>query len=490
LPQYIANKTRFVVRAVGDFDLSRTGHTPTGLEKTSEAEPKAEGEHVLVTRPESRKDIPQRQPEAPVDPATYLPNVRNRVWYISETDLNWISAGCYVLGTGGGGSPYPHMLLLRQLLRSGAVVRVVSPQDVPDDGAVGCGGGAGSPTVAIEKLQGDEMMEAQTELYKICPNHPTHIIALEVGGGNGLQGMTLGASTNMDIPCVDGDWMGRAYPTKWQTTPVVFNERQPIWSPICIADGNGNVVVMPKASDDHQVERIMRAALSEMGSQVAAADPPVTGAEMKRWVVDNTLSQAWRIGRAVERARQENRLDTVAETIIEECGGPAAGKVLFKGKIVGVERTLRKGHVYGECIIEGGDAADPDQSARTGRGTTASQFRGRIKIPFKNENIAAIRVPEDVQEGELEKQQDVLAIVPDLICVVDAQNGEAVGTPEYRYGLLVVVIGLTASDKWTGSERGLELGGPKAFDMGHLEYTPLGRFVKPASVIDEFDSAS
>lgn len=434
--------------------------------------------------------------EPEVDILTYRPDVRNRVWYISETDLTWISTGCYILGTGGGGSPYPHMILLRQLLRAGAVVRVVSPQDVPDTGAVGCGCGAGSPTVGIEKLQGDEMMEAQTELYKLLPpsQHPTHMVALEIGGGNGLQGLTLGASSNMDLPCVDGDWMGRAYPTKWQTTPVVFDERLPIWSPVSIADGNGTVLVMPKASSDRQVERVMRAALSEMGSQVAVADPPVTGAEMKRWVVDNTLSQAWRIGRAVARARRENRVDAVAEIIVEECGGVGAAKVLFKGKIVGVTRTLRKGHVYGECIIEGGSVADPDSV----RGAGGSEFSGRLKIPFKNENVAAIRVQENAlmvdlegsdKEREIEKQEDVLAIVPDLVCVIDAQNGEAVGTPEYRYGLLVSVLGIAASDKWTGSQRGVELGGPKAFDFEHLEYQPLGTFVKPVSVIDEFDRA-
>ncbi|KAK3989927.1 hypothetical protein QBC44DRAFT_395417 [Cladorrhinum sp. PSN332] len=478
--QYVANMTRFIVRAAGDFDFSRTTTTEASAEEyETEIDDK---ESIPKEKPPSRKQDNERA----VDIATYKPDVRNRVWHITETDLSWISTGCYILGTGGGGSPYPHMILLRELLRAGAVVRVVSPADVADDAAVGCGGGAGSPTVSIEKLQGDEMMDAQRELYKICEDRATHMIALEIGGGNGLQGLTLGASSNMDLPCVDGDWMGRAYPTKWQTTPVVFNERQPIWSPICIADGNGNVVVMPKASSDRQVERIMRAALSQMGSQVAAAEPPVTGAEMKRWVVDNTISQAWRIGRAVARARQENRLDTVGETIIEECGGSAAGKVIFKGKIVGVERTLRMGHVYGECIIEGTDVG--------GRDGRAAEFAGRIKIPFKNENIAAIRIPDADQgaaeKGALEKQEDVLAIVPDLICVIDAQNGEAIGTPEYRYGLLVIVVGIAASDKWTGSQRGIEIGGPKAFGSGHLEYEPLGRFVKPVSVIDEFDVSS
>ncbi|KAK4239421.1 hypothetical protein C8A03DRAFT_14196 [Achaetomium macrosporum] len=490
--QYIANKTRFIVRAVGDFDFSRTDLTSDAA-STATLQPDLEPEEPPSPPRPATQTAPTREPRD-VDILTYRPTVRNRVWYISETDLAWISTGCYILGTGGGGSPYPCMILLRQLLRAGAVVRVVRPADVPDDGAVGCGCGAGSPTVGIEKLQGDEMMEAQTELYKLCPgtsNKPTHMIALEIGGGNGLQGMTLGASRNMDLPCVDGDWMGRAYPTKWQTTPVVFNERSPIWSPSCIADGSGNVVVMTKGASDHHVERIMRAALSEMGSQVAAADPPVTGAEMKRWVVENTVSQAWRIGRAVARARWENRVDGVAETIVEECGGTDAARVLFKGKIVGVERILRRGYVYGECIIEGGDVGDPDARSRDdGSGGATGQFRGRIKIPFKNENIAAIRVPDDARDGELERQDDVLAIVPDLICAIDAQNGEAVGTPEYRYGLLVIVLGIAASDKWTGSPRGIELGGPKAFGFEHLEYQPLGRFVKPASVIDEFDGAS
>ena len=427
----------------------------------------------------SRKKIGTKEE---VDILSYRPNVKNRVWNVSETDLNWITTGCYILGTGGGGSPYSLMIRIRTQLRSGATVRIVNPYDLPDDAQVGCGGGAGSPTVGIEKLAGDELLEAQQELYKMCDRPATHLISIEVGGANGLGGLILGCSTSMDLPTVDGDWMGRAYPTKWQTTPVVFKERETIWSPIAMSDGNGNIVTMPKASSDHQVERIMRSALSQMGSQVGFADAPVTGAETKRWVVEHTLSQSWRIGRAVARARKENRVDNVAETILDECGGPEAGRVLWKGKIVGVERTLRNGHVYGECLIEGADVKD-DGDSMTGDESVA-QFRGTIKIPFKNENIAALRIHPGSDE---ERQEDVLAIVPDLISVIDAQNGEAIGTPEYRYGLLVIVLGITASDRWTGTERGIKIGGPEAFGFGHLKYTPLGRFVKPQSVIDEFD---
>lgn len=92
----------------------------------------------------------------PVDISTYKPRVIDRVWYVSETDLEWMSTGCYILGTGGGGSPYSHMLRMRSILRDGGVIRVINPHDLEDDDQVGCGGGAGSPTVGIEKLPGDE----------------------------------------------------------------------------------------------------------------------------------------------------------------------------------------------------------------------------------------------------------------------------------------------------------------------------------------------
>ncbi|KAK8049448.1 hypothetical protein PG994_011178 [Apiospora phragmitis] len=487
--QYIENKTRFIVRAAGDCDFSRadlSSTQPEEEENGGETNNNME-EYEKSAKPTSSGTAEKKE----IDISTYRPHVRNRVWYVSETDVEWIAIGCYILGTGGGGSPYAHMVRLRQMIRDGAVVRVVSPDDLPDDAQVGCGGGAGSPTVGIEKLEGDAMLQAQEALYKVCgpDKRATHMISVEIGGGNGLQSMILGASGpgGMDLPAVDGDWMGRALPTKWQTTPVVFNERQPIWSPIAVTDGNGNTLMMPEAKSDLHVERIIRAALSQMGSAIAMADPPVTGAECRRWAVEHTLSQSWRIGRAVgQGARSQPRR--------QSAGGPGAGRVLFKGKIVGVERSLRMGHVYGECIIEGADVAEEAEhggggAAAAGAALSAGspQFEGLVKIPFKNENIAAIRFTRSKAGTKTtDVGGEVLGVAPDLITVIDAQNGEAIGTPEYRYGLLVIVLGITASERWT-TERGIEIGGPKGFGMDHLTYKPLGKFVKPKSVIDEFD---
>jgi DUF917 family protein len=103
------------------------------------------------------------------------------------------------------------------------------------------------------------MLESQRELYAFLKKTPDAVIPLEIGGGNGLQGLIIGASTAMDIPAVDGDWMGRAYPVSWQTTPVVY-EKKAMMIPTCISDGNGRIIVSSRGDcqafltdvNDHQ----------------------------------------------------------------------------------------------------------------------------------------------------------------------------------------------------------------------------------------------
>jgi len=140
---------------------------------------------------------------------------------------------------------------------------------------------------------------------------------------------------------------------------------------------------MTKAPTELDAERALRAALSQMGSHVGCAKGPVSGKNTKLWCVENTMSLAWKIGRAVALSRCTNTVDSVAEAIVAEVGGAETASVLFKGKIVGVERTLRMGHAYGEVVIEG---EGPDAS------------KEKLVIPFKNENIFAKKVYADGRE--------------------------------------------------------------------------------------------
>lgn len=231
---------------------------------------------------------------------------------------------------------------------------------------------------------------------------------------------------------------------------------------------------MNEAVDDEFVDRGVRASCSEMGSLAGLAVKPTTADRVMKYGITNTLSLAWRIGRCIARAQACNTVVSVAEDIIEEIGGSSAAKVLFRGKIVSVERRLYKGHTYGEIVIQ-----QVSNSEQEGSHIAASVATGGfLKIPFKNENIYALHTASDGTE-------QYIATVPDLIAVLDTQSGRALGVPEYRYGVLVTVLGIACSPRWTDSEESLRCGGPSAFGYD-IPYTPLGTYVEPMSVIHEF----
>jgi N-methylhydantoinase A/oxoprolinase/acetone carboxylase beta subunit len=157
--QYIANKSRIIIKAVGDFDYSQSdyGADLPAVNNTANGSWE-DSQHKSSKNSEVGKSSSAAKPD--VRTAEYIteykPRVINRQWLLSETDLEFITTGCYILGTGGGGNPYQHFLRLREMHRAGAVLRVISPQDLKDDDLIACGGAKGSPQVSIEKPYGDE----------------------------------------------------------------------------------------------------------------------------------------------------------------------------------------------------------------------------------------------------------------------------------------------------------------------------------------------
>lgn len=243
---------------------------------------------------------------------------------------------------------------------------------------------------------------------------------------------------------------------------------------------------MTRTTDDEIVDRSLRASCAEMGSRVGMAAKPTTTDRVQNYGVLNTVSLAWRIGRCIARAHANNTVSTVTEQMIEEIGGPKTAKILFRGKIVAVERRLFKGHSYGEITIQQvqkNEQEDGDENGNRSQQQNPSAVPvavgGVLKIPFKNENIYAKHVSE---QGE----EKYIAMVPDLISVLDTQSGRALGVPEFRYGVMVTVLGIACSPRWTDTPKGLEIGGPGAFGYKDIKYTPLGTYVQPKSVVEEF----
>ena len=106
------------------------------------------------------------------------------------------------------------------------------------------------------------------------------------------------------------------------------------------------------------------------------------------------------------------------------------------------------------------------------RQTTGGYLRGRLDVVGLGSNAgAAMRIAFQNEFTVAWRDDAPCATTPDLICVLDQDSGEAIGTEVVRFGQRVAVIALPAPEMLL-TERGLELTGPRAF--GHdFDFHPL-----------------
>lgn len=356
-------------------------------------------------------------------------------WTVTTEHLERLAIGAGILGTGGGGNPYLGKLIARTFLREGAQIQVVSLDEVPDDAIVISVGGMGSPTVAVERLRrADESLNAMRALEHHIGRKFTHIIPSEIGGSNSTIPMIVAAQTG--IPVIDGDGQGRAFPELQMETYLIYGVSP---APAALCDHFGHATVFDGIGDGKTLERYARAVTIQMGGAAGYAYPVMTGAEVRRTAIPNTLSLAIAVGDAVLSARTEHV--SPVQAVCDVTGG----RQIFTGKVIDVERRMVGGFARGLVKLEGS-------------GDNASQT---LALDFQNENLIARR-----ETGE------VLAVVPDLICLIDIDTGDPLTTEIVRYGMRTSVIGIPAPPELR-TEQALAVVGPAAFGYANVTYSPL-----------------
>ncbi len=351
---------------------------------------------------------------------------------IYPADVEQIALGAAVLGSGGGGNPYlGEQMAIRALQRHGPVT-MVDVTELKDEDSIAPVAGMGSPTVSVEKLpSGAEAIRALQALEQALCRKITHTMAIEAGGSNATAPLEVAAA--LGLPLVDADGMGRAFP---EVQMVTFTLHGIPASPFAMADEKGSSLVI-NSIDNVWAERLARAACVEMGCSAMVAAYPMTGKQVKEAAVTGTLSRCQHIGRAIQEARRDKR--SPAEAVAER----TSGHRIFKGKVIDVQRSVVTGFARGEAILEG-----------------AGQHAGRTcRIKLQNELLAAV-----TDEG-------ALCSVPDLITLLDAENGAPITTEELRYGFRVEVLGIPCSPRWRTPE-GLALVGPRRFGYD-FDYVPV-----------------
>ena len=71
---------------------------------------------------------------------------------IGINDIENLSVGAAILGTGGGGDPYIGKLMAIDAIKNHGEVDLISPEEVPDSACVIPTGMMGAPTILIEKV--------------------------------------------------------------------------------------------------------------------------------------------------------------------------------------------------------------------------------------------------------------------------------------------------------------------------------------------------
>ena len=339
-------------------------------------------------------------------------------------DVEALAVGAWILGTGGGGSPYLGLLNMRRLYAAGHRVSLLSPLDLADEDWVAVVSNMGAPLVGQERLADSRNIARAVEIQQdLLGAKFRAVMPLEIGGGNGIQ--PLMAAAHLGLPVIDADTMGRAYPEA-QMTSVAVGGLRPY--PCVLYDPRGIEAVVTKVPSWKWMERVSRKICVELGSIASTCKAPRTGHEVKEWCIHFTVSKAIAIGRRVREAQR--RHDDPVDAILNE----GEGKLLFRGKVIDVARRTTEGFLRGRAVIDG---LDDDRGSR-------------LEIAFQNEWVVASR------DGT------PIVMSPDLICVLDTVSGEAFGTETIGYGRRVSVIALPAPPVFL-TPAGLEHVGPRAF---------------------------
>jgi hypothetical protein len=327
-----------------------------------------------------------------------------------------IIAGSTFLGAGGGGSGESGKLLLNTVLKN-KKIQMVNPDEITDECNVAVVAGQGSPEVLLKKGFSLECVNSLKLLEEIKKESIDYVVPFELGGFNTITPMTVTAEKG--LPIINGDGCGRAVPELQQTT---YSLSGIAMNPITVSDDVGNSAIL-FTKNAVMAENLSRSVTSELGGITGFATYFMTGKELKKSVIPETITYAENVGHII-RVSAEKKEDP-GDALIKKVNG----EIFIRGDIIERSTKTIGGFDFGKTKIKGkGDFAGKE-----------------LVIEYKNENMLARN-----SNGQ------ILMEVPDLICVME-ENGNTWTNADLKKGMKVVVVGIKAHEKWT------QLNGKKVF---------------------------
>jgi len=365
---------------------------------------------------------------------------------LKEQEIEDLMRGAKVLGAGGGGEIEWARPLIEEVYAAGKTFTLVNPKDLPDEEYVAIVGmvGGGVPEAIKKKVAGlpeipKPEIAAANELARYLGKEPYAFLASEVGAGNSIVPLYVGALT--DRPAVDADCCGRAKPEIVSSTTNI--QGIPV-TPLTIVSPFGDRMILRKAVNDSRAEDICRYIAIVSGGRCGVARCPAKGKDIRTAIVPNSVTRSINVGKAVREAREQEK--NPVDALIRVTGGLK----FFEGEITSFTRKEEEAFMWGDIEIAG-----------------HNDFAGdNLRIWYKNEFLIAY------------KNEHPSVTCPDTICIVDKSTAVGLSNwgDDFHRGRSVVVFGVPAHELWR-TERGLELFAPKHFGYD-IDYVPLEDVVR------------
>ena len=416
-------------------------------------------------------------------------DVKTGEWLMDEYDIECISIGAGILGAGGGGNPHLGKVAALNAMKDGKQFRVMTPSKFfqtsdKDNDLTVIVAFMGAPLVFYEKLMsGNETkgaLDAMRDIYNIgkYKDGQLHaaeginideeegitfiddykpsgveasgemggkkiaaVMSAEIGGMNCIEPLLVGAELN--IPVLDCDGMGRAFPELQMFAPFIYDCDS---FPSTIADDKGKRSVVLKSSNAKRLEDCFRRVVISMGCTGGVVLSHFNQDQVMNYTVQHSLSYAWRIGNTIMESRRERT--SAVDAMIKFTNG----RLLISGKLSDVSRDISGGFSKGYVTV-------------SGLGNYSGQ---EVTVDFQNEFLVARANSGDVT-GE------VITSVPDLITVLDTDTAQPIPTDEVHYGMRVSVVAMPVAPLMA-TEKALKWVGPQGFGYpDYVKYKPVSK---------------
>lgn len=365
----------------------------------------------------------------------------------TRTDVEDLTTGCTFFGTGGGGDKQLGLNMLYPHIDAGKKIEIVDVGSIKDDDWLACpyySGTIAPPTPEIEALRTrfpwdyfeKELAEGLAALESHMGVKFAATVPFELGGVN--TPAPIDAAVKHGIPCVDGDYSGRAVPEICQNTVCVKGYSM---APMALIDWYGNKSIVEHVVNYEMGERISKALSEVAWGRLGNVAFPVKGKDFHKAIIPGTLSKSYNVGRIIRESRESG--DDPAAKIVESVGG----WVLFRGEVVERSWENREGYMWGETVIKG----------------SGIKSGSRLKVWFKNENHVTW----------LDDKPWIMS--PDIIEIIDSKTGEPITNTDIKKGDNVSVIGMKGEPVFRTAE-GLRVLGPRHFGFD-LDYKPIEKLV-------------